>query len=248
MISSGLLGSSDAVASHSKNYADSQHAPPCQDALVSSPRQTRLGQRQMLMQLLATPHKGPGDVQRHNMHASKAAGAATAACIAAPGLPRERQTALSQANQVLGNPTLATQLVIGCYAALHKAKGAVIEGAARSMKTLHHTEREVITQQQQLMHVRHQIDRVRSACQQERDRLQRAIEDKAKADAMQRRCVRRTAELCNQTTSTKEAMPGVLQELLSIEHEQAEQQHKSQELDEVLGMLVSRTPRRTRPT
>lgn len=44
----------------------------------------------------------------------------------------------------------------------------------------------------------------------------------------------------------QEAIPGAMEELMHMEKEHAEQRYKSQELDEVLGMLVSRSPRSTR--
>lgn len=74
---------------------------------------------------------------------------------------------------------------------------------AASMKTLHLSEREIITQQQQILHVRSQIDLVKRRCQHERIHLQQAKDDMVRAELMRRRCIRQTAKLCDQITVTK---------------------------------------------
>lgn len=100
-----------------------------EEALISSPRQTRLGQRLILMQLLARPEHEASEQDLRGCCVLDSIGAKAASPAhvrtSAEEIQKTPQSALCTANQVQENPTLATQLVIGCYAALHKAKGMV---------------------------------------------------------------------------------------------------------------------------
>lgn len=104
--------------------------------LVSSPQQTRRGQRQLLMQLLHNPQTEFPEHKGKHLSGNLDASAVYMAKVKAPPLvlPQQEQTALSKANRVLENPTIATQLVIGCYAAMHKTNG-VGRICARCMPT-----------------------------------------------------------------------------------------------------------------